>query len=245
VNVNNDNLITSLDYTIQLAAASTASSTVAATDIDFVVTGGSAADTITTGSGADTVDGGGAADTIVTGAGADNITGGAGADTITAGSGDDTIALGSDSAADKVVMAATNALNGIDTISGFEVGGGGDLLDFTAATASGYSEVTAAPTLDTSAVGMLVLDYDVATAAASMTAAQLYTAASGGGDTGGNAGETVYVATTTDATNAASVFVFKATMNATSDGFSAIDHMVTLTGITDLTAAVTGNFDVS
>jgi len=125
VNVNNDNLITSLDYTIQLAAASTASSTVAATDIDFVITGGSAADTITTGSGADTVDGGAAADTIVTGAGADNITAGTGADTITSGTGLDTVALGASGDADYVQFSTTSDGGTVgtdstgDTITGF------------------------------------------------------------------------------------------------------------------------------
>jgi len=125
VNVNNDNLITSLDYTIQLAAASTASSTVAATDVDFVVTGGTAADTITTGSGADTVDGGAAADTIVTGAGADSVTGGAGADTITAGSGLDEVILGASGDADYVQFSTTSDGGTVgtdstgDTITGF------------------------------------------------------------------------------------------------------------------------------
>jgi hypothetical protein len=193
------------------------------------------------------LDGGAGADIINGGAGADTITAGTGADTITPGLGNDTIELGTDDTAiDTIVFAATNALNGVDTINGFIVAAGNDLLDFTAATANGYLEVVNnAGTLDTSATGMLVLDYNVAASAATMTAAELYAASSTGGNTAGNAGETVYILTTTDATNAASAFIFKATMNATSNGFSSIDHLVTLTGITDVTAFVTGNFNVS
>jgi Ca2+-binding RTX toxin-like protein len=228
INVNSDNLLTTSDYKIAINPAATATATIAEGDINFAITGGTGADTITAGGGADT------------------IVAGSGADVITAGAGNDTITLNADSTKDTMVMAATNALNGVDTIGGFEVGAGADLIDFTAATATGYLEVTSnAGTLDTSATGMLILDYDVGTAAAAMTAAQLYAASSTGGSTAGNAAETVYIATTTDATNAASVFVFKATMNATSNGFSGIDHMVTLTGITDLSSSDTTNWNVA
>lgn len=97
------------------------------------ITGGAGADTIFGGSGADTISGGqgadvigggsGGADSITGGAGNDTIDGGNGADTIDGGAGNDSIALGTtDGAADKVVFAATAALNGSDTITQFEAG---------------------------------------------------------------------------------------------------------------------------
>jgi len=130
VNVNADNLLTALDYAINVNAASSATTTVANNDINFIVSGTTLADTITTDGGADTIDGGSGTDLIDGGAGADSITGGAGADTITGGTGNDTIVLGSDSAADVVKMASTSAAIGSDTITGFEVGAGADTLQF-------------------------------------------------------------------------------------------------------------------
>jgi Ca2+-binding RTX toxin-like protein len=97
LNVNGDNLFTTADFRIGLAAASTASATVVEGDLNFIVTGGSAADVITTGSGVDTinmgqgdsVDGGAGVDTFAFAAvtTASTITGGTGADVITLASG--------------------------------------------------------------------------------------------------------------------------------------------------------------
>jgi len=64
INVNNDNLFTTSDFRIGLNAASTASATVVNGDINFVITGGSAADSITGGNGADTITGGAGADVL-------------------------------------------------------------------------------------------------------------------------------------------------------------------------------------
>ena len=75
INFNNDNLITSSDYKIGLAAGSTATATVADGDINFVISGGTAADSIIAGGGADTITGGSGADTITGGAGADVLYG--------------------------------------------------------------------------------------------------------------------------------------------------------------------------
>jgi Ca2+-binding RTX toxin-like protein len=97
VNVNADNLLTALDYSININAASTATATVANTDINFIVTGTSSADTITTDGGADTINMG-QGDSVNGGAGVDTfafaavttastITGGAGADVITLAAG--------------------------------------------------------------------------------------------------------------------------------------------------------------
>ena len=78
---------------------------------------------------ADTMTGGGLADALSGGDGADTISGGAGADTITGGAGADNITLGTGS--DRVVYADTGANNGVDTVTDFEAGATGDVLDFT------------------------------------------------------------------------------------------------------------------
>ena len=117
INVNVDNLITSSDFKIGINAGTTASATLAAdgSDINFVITGGTNADTITAGGGADTISGG---------AGADSITGGLGADVITGGADNDTIILTETAASiDTVVVTASM---GVDTITGFTVGAGAD-----------------------------------------------------------------------------------------------------------------------
>ena len=67
INVNNDNLITSLDYQFSTTAAA------AEGDINFTITTGTNADTITAGGGADTITGGAGADVIVGGDGADTF----------------------------------------------------------------------------------------------------------------------------------------------------------------------------
>ena len=83
VNFNNDNLLTTSDYKINLNAAATATASIVEGDINFVITGGTNADVITAGSGADTISGGAGADLINGGVGVDQITSGADTDTIT------------------------------------------------------------------------------------------------------------------------------------------------------------------
>jgi hypothetical protein len=69
------------------------------------------------------------ANSIVGTALADQITGGNGADTINGGDGNDAIELAETTAAvDTVVFTAAN--NGFDTVTGFVIGTGGDVLDF-------------------------------------------------------------------------------------------------------------------
>jgi Ca2+-binding RTX toxin-like protein len=75
INFNNDNLITASDYKIGLVAGSTATTTLADGDINFVITGGTGSDSIIAGGGADTINGGSGADTITGGAGADALYG--------------------------------------------------------------------------------------------------------------------------------------------------------------------------
>jgi Ca2+-binding RTX toxin-like protein len=65
VNGNADNLITTLDFQIDVNAAATAANTIAAGDVRYTISAGSGNDTITVGA---------AADTVTAGAGADSIT---------------------------------------------------------------------------------------------------------------------------------------------------------------------------
>jgi Ca2+-binding RTX toxin-like protein len=111
INFNADNLITSLDYSVGITAASTPANTIADGDLNFSILGGTAADVITAGGGVDTINGG---------AGADIITGGAGVDIIT---------TTGDAAADRFITGTLAA--DADEITGFVTGS--DILDLSAA----------------------------------------------------------------------------------------------------------------
>lgn len=122
--------------------------------------GGAGADTITGGAGNDTLDGGAGDDVLNGGAGNDVVLGGAGADTIDASAGNDTVTGGA--GADQItltanqnntviVLEATAADNGTDTIIGFTAGAitaanGGDVIDASAFTGglSGFKSVALA-----------------------------------------------------------------------------------------------------
>jgi Ca2+-binding RTX toxin-like protein len=120
INLNNDNLITTLDHKIGLNAAATAANTVVEGDINFTITGGSGFDTIVAGGGADT---------ISTGSGGGNVTAGAGADALTFAAGID--------------HATFSDSNGSDTITAFDVNQ--DFLNFDGLTGvSGNGIATAA-----------------------------------------------------------------------------------------------------
>ena len=156
VNVNNDNLMTSLDYQVGIGAASTAANSVVSADINWTVTGTSSADSITTGSGADTIVTGNGGDTVDSGAGIDTVTGGTGADTIDGGTGADTITGGdgvdsltggtgndtfSYDADDSigVVVAGDDNDTGQDSIVDWA---SGDLIKITGELATGFSAAT-------------------------------------------------------------------------------------------------------
>lgn len=116
--------------------------------------GGAGNDTISGGAGADLIDAGSGNDTVNGGAGADIIIAGAGNDKINAGAGDDVIVLGTSNQAiatataanialatntaagsNTVVLEATAAENGNDSIYAFNMGAtaaGGDVLDVSA-----------------------------------------------------------------------------------------------------------------
>ena len=125
VNVNNDNLISTLDYQINSSTVNASGVGLADGDINFSITGGAGGDTITAGGGVDTISGGAGADSITGGSGTDSLVGGAGADTIAGGTGADTITggTGDDSitgaGADTFVLAGT-AAGGRDSITFIE-----------------------------------------------------------------------------------------------------------------------------
>ena len=107
------------------------------------VQGGSGADSITGSGGADSLIGGSGNDTILGGAGVDTIAGGVGGDSITGGSGADQfqVTTATSIAASLVTAAAATIAagdtltfaNGVDIITDFSAGTGGDVLENTGA----------------------------------------------------------------------------------------------------------------
>ena len=108
INVNNDNLITSLDYKINSSTTNSSGVAFAEGDINYTITTAGSADTITAGGGADSITAGAGTDSIVAGAGNDTIVSGTGNDTITGGTGTNTFVF--------------NASGGTDTITDFTTG---------------------------------------------------------------------------------------------------------------------------
>jgi Ca2+-binding RTX toxin-like protein len=163
INVNNDNLLTTADYKININAASTAANSIVEGDINFVITGGTNADVITTGGGADTITGNGGGDSITAGAGADTITvAAAGADTIIGGQGIDTINLTGAGAADVIrfasgsgtagTAAAATSL-GVDVITNLT--GGTDIFNFSEAVFGNLNGAAGVASLDQTQVILL------------------------------------------------------------------------------------------
>jgi len=122
INFNNDNLLTTADYKININAASTATASIVDGDINFIVNGGTNADVITTGGGADTINMG-QGDSVNGGAGVDTfafaavstastITGGTGADLVTLFAGANTLTVGD---TDGITITTST---GIQTIAG-------------------------------------------------------------------------------------------------------------------------------
>ena len=95
------------------------------------ITGGLSADALTGGAGADTISGAVGADTITGGAGADSMTGGAGADTFVQTALTNSAAYTASSIAGATIAAGDTFTfgNGVDIITDFTAGTGGDVLD--------------------------------------------------------------------------------------------------------------------
>jgi len=165
---------------------------------------------------------------ITSGAGDDVITGGQNADRITLGSGADEINY-------------TAAAEFGDTITDFSLSA--DMFDLDeAVTAAGYTEIVSSSAVDTGLHGVIIADYNIATAASDMTATELYDAIISSNANLG-ASEKAYFLVSANATSSADAFLFHATVNGGANGFSAINLVATLNGITDLTASTAGTFD--
>jgi len=153
INVNNDNLITSLDYTIGINPGAAPKTTVATTDFNFTITGtdqadtivsGGGDDTITAGSGNDTINAGAGTNTVADSAGADQITGGnSGVDTITLTTGSDDVSYGSST--DALSMVTITSTTG--TADDFTATAG-TTVDSLAAFTTGTDEIDILSTLN-------------------------------------------------------------------------------------------------
>jgi Ca2+-binding RTX toxin-like protein len=188
-----DMAINMTSLTVNGAAAATvaAAETALEARLQYNLTGTADANTMVGGDLADVLTGLAGNDTIKGGAGADTITGGEGADVINGGDGADTIVFG-----------ATLAANGLDAISGFTVGAGGDVIDFSITladlrgTGAVAERLAAGAALGTN-TGVVFASADIADAAAAELFAE--------GLTGEGAGDVIYLFGSTDADNAAGV----------------------------------------
>ena len=124
VNVNNDNLITTLDYKINSSTTNSSGVAFADGDINFTITTGSGIDTITAGGGADSITAGSGADSITAGGGDDTIIGGTGADTIAGGTGANTFVVNAVDQTTTLTAYTNDSTNvsGADVITGIDGG---------------------------------------------------------------------------------------------------------------------------
>jgi Ca2+-binding RTX toxin-like protein len=131
INVNNDNLLTTSDYKININPASTATASIVAGDINFNISGGTNADVIVAGDGADTITGNAGNDAITGGGGADVITSGTGTDTILGGAGADVIVFAAGDS-DAIVVTGDGNDTGTDSLNDWA---SGDLIQINVTTA--------------------------------------------------------------------------------------------------------------
>jgi hypothetical protein len=213
------------------AANKTTNSTIATTlgGIEDVQ-GGDGKDYIQGSASANNLKGGAAADVILGGDGNDTITGEAGNDTITTGNGADTI-----------VHAASS---GVDTITDFTAGAGGDVFDatgFEAITTEDTTFVLAAAglTIDVgTTAGIIAINANIA-GAATLTFGNL-NAALTGTTSGAASNEQAIFAVSTDVDAAVGVHLFIGIHDGTS--FDTTTHLATLSGV-QLDALTADNFD--
>ena len=182
------------------------------------------------------------ADTIVTGDQNDTITGGDGIDAITAGAGSDTI-----------VFAATGATNDDDVITGFTVGEGGDVLDFSAFLTSvtvhdTLTAVTAAANVEAAAQvdvldDIVIVKGTVASYDTAAEVADLFNADGGGEADGGplklsSAGKAVIIIGANDGTELSIAYVDSGEDTTVSDA-----EVVIVGSVTSATADSVDLFD--
>jgi hypothetical protein len=215
------------------------------TTIGTTMSGGAGVDKFTGTGGADTITGLGGADSLSGGSGVDTITGGAGADTIIGGAGADSIPLGTAGDIDVVVLVGTAAggAAGIDVITGFTAGAGGDKIDMAtnaaAMAGAGTTGFDANVTID-DATGIINHGTTV-TQGASATVAQAMSGVTVGTfDAAGGTADAVYL--TYD--DGADTYIALVTSNGGNNGFTgdAIQVLAKLVGVQDSTALTAANF---
>jgi len=133
INYNNDNLVTSLDYAIDINPGATATTTVADADVTWTIKGGSGADIITGNVNADTIEPGSGIDVINSGRGADILT-------MTVDGADDVIRLQTN----ELYTDGTSVDNGsvgVDVITDFLQGASGDQVEISLAAIEAMSGV--------------------------------------------------------------------------------------------------------
>ena len=216
------------------------------TTIGTTMTGGAGVDKFTGTGGADTITGAGGADSLTGGSGADTITGGAAADTIVGGAGADTIALGTAGDVDVVVLVGTAAggAAGIDVISGFTAGAGGDVLDMATNVAQmAANDPTTAFDANTTIDDLtgIIKHGTTVTQGASATVAQAMTGVTVGTfDGGGGTSDAVYLAYD----DGQDTYIALVTSDGNDDGFTgdSIQVLAKLVGVADATALTAANF---
>ena len=168
INYNNDNIVTSLDYAIDINPGATATTTVADADITWTIKGGSGADIITGNVNADTIEPGSGIDVINSGRGADILT-------LTVDGADDVIRLQTN----ELYTDGTSVDNGsvgVDVITSFLQGASGDQVEISLAAIEAMSGVIdlvdSGNAANSTAAGdtMVVTDYGTAIADLSDTA---------------------------------------------------------------------------
>jgi len=217
------------------------------TTIGTSMTGGAGVDKFTGTGGADTITGAGGADSLTGGSGADTITGGAGADTIVGGAGADTVVLTESAASvDRVVLVGTAAggAAGIDVISGFTAGAGGDVIDMATNVAQmAANDPTTAFDANTTIDDLtgIIKHGTTVTQGASATVAQAMSGITVGTfDGGGGTADAIYLAYD-DGTD---TYIALVTSDGSDDGFTgdAIQVLAKLVGVADATALTAANF---
>jgi Ca2+-binding RTX toxin-like protein len=263
VNANADNLVTTLDYQIDLNAAATAANTVAAGDVRFVLTSGSGADTIVTGGGVDTINSGGGTDIINTGAGADTLD-------LTVDAANDVIRYQSNEIG--TATAAQGAVS-VDVISNFLIGASKDQIELSVTAIEALGGITdlvlagdqdasiaAATTSDITSGSTTVTDLggtatttiaqleDVAGLSESQIEAALETGGEGAATMGGAFATTEgYLVMADDSTDSALYLITTGTAVA-DDAVAASTNLVatkliTFSGLADVSSFVDDNFD--
>ena len=230
VNVNNDNLITTLDYKINSSTTNTSGVAFADGDINYTITTAGSADTITAGGGADSITAGAGTDSIVAGGGNDTIYAGAGNDTITGGAGTNTFVF--------------EASPGTDTITDFTAGTSNVIDVFGTGMAIGVakhgSAVVAHSASATAADGAVVLIEASSGLADTDAAAAKFATSAGSSKMGLASGDYALLIVADDDTSSGTAFAGQLFRIYNNSGTSTATQIASLTGgiaATDLTFA--------